>query len=87
MIAHNGYSSKVALTLLIDGIELSLAQVGSSRFVVRDECRPIPPCDAEIVIEVNGSAERYKIFLPNGLPGHDQWVEYVRHLEAIEAVS
>jgi len=36
MIAHNGYSSKVALTLLIDGAELALSHVGSSRFVVRD---------------------------------------------------
>jgi hypothetical protein len=77
MIAHNGYSSKVALTLLIDGSQLALAQVGSSQLVVRDNCEPRPAGDAEIVIEVNDSAERYKIFLPYGLPGPDQLVEYI----------
>jgi hypothetical protein len=87
MIAHNGYSSKVALTLRIDGTELALSQVGASRFVVRDKCELLPPSDAEIVVEVNGSAERYKIFLPNGLPGHDQWVEYIQHSAATEAVD
>ena len=87
MIAHNGYSSKVVLTLLIDGMQLALSQVGASRFVVRDKCDLLPPSNAEIVVEVNGSAERYKIFLPNGLPGHDRWVEYVQHSEAVEAVS
>lgn len=87
MIAHNGYSSKVTLTLLIDGMELALAQVGSSRFIVRDQCQPLPPCDAEIVIEVNGSAERYKVFLPGGLPGPDQWVEYGQYSAAAETVG
>jgi hypothetical protein len=77
MIAHNGYSSKVALTLLIDGSQLALAQVGSSQLVVRDKCEPRPAGDAEIVIEVNDSAERFKVFLPYGLPGPDQLVEYI----------
>ena len=58
MIAHNGYSSKVALTLRIDGTELALSQVGSRQFVVRDKCEPRAAGDAEIVIEVNDSAER-----------------------------
>ena len=77
MIAHNGYSSKVALTLLIDDVTLSLSHVGSSRIVVHDPCDPRPAGDAEIVIEVNDSAERYKVFLPHGLPGPGQLVEYI----------
>jgi hypothetical protein len=77
MGAHNGHSSRVALTLLIDGVELALSHVGSSRFVVRDPCDPRPAGDAEIVIEVNDSAERYKVFLPRGLPGPGQLVEYI----------
>jgi hypothetical protein len=87
MIAHNGYSSKVAITLLIDGSELALSQVGAGRFVVRDKCDLLPPSDAEIVVQVNGSAERYKVFLPKGLPGHDQWVEYVQHSESAEMIG
>jgi hypothetical protein len=77
MIAHNGYSSKIALTLLIDGKELALSHVGSSRIVVRDACDPRPAGNAEIVIEVNDSAERYKVFLPYGLSGAGQLVEYI----------
>jgi hypothetical protein len=77
MPAHNGYSSKVALTLLVDGVKLALSHVGSSKFVVRDHCDPHPAGDAEIVIEVNESAERYKVFLPHGLPGPGQLVEYI----------
>jgi hypothetical protein len=87
MIAHNGYSSRVALTLVIDGVDLALSQVGSRRFVVRDKCEPLPPCNAEIVIEVNGSAESYKVFLPAGLPGHDQWVEYTENSVAKEMAT
>ena len=77
MAAHNGYSSKVALTLLIDGMKLALSHVGSRNFVVRDPCEPRPAGDAEIVIEINDSAERYNVFLPHGLPGPREMVEYI----------
>lgn len=77
MISHNGYSSKVALTLLIEGKRLALSHVGSSRLVVRDPCDPQPAGNAELVIEVNDSAETYKVFLPFGLPGPGEPVEYI----------
>lgn len=77
MQAHSGSSSKVRLTLYINGLELALSHVGSRQFVVRDKCEPRPAEEAEIVIEVNDSAERYKVFLPHGLPGPDQLVDYI----------
>ncbi|MGD9636693.1 MAG: hypothetical protein AB7U97_25650 [Pirellulales bacterium] len=77
MNTHSGSSSKVRLTLHISGSELALSQVGSRQFVVRDACGPLPAGEAEIVIEVNDSAERFKVFLPQGLPGPGQLVEYV----------
>jgi len=77
MPAQNGYSSKVALTLFVNGSELALSHVGSNRFVVRDPCGPYPAGDAEIEIEVNESAERYKVYLPHGLPGPGQLIEYI----------
>jgi hypothetical protein len=77
MHTHSGYSSKVRLTLHINGSQLALSHVGSKRIVVRDACEPLPASEAEIVIEVNDSAERYNVFLPNGLPGPDQLVDYV----------
>ena len=77
MIAHAGYSSKVKLTLFIDGAPFALSHVAANQFVVRDQCEPRPAGEAEIEIEVNDSAERFKVFLPHGLPGPDQLVEYV----------
>jgi hypothetical protein len=77
MIAQSGSSSRVRLTLLIDDQHLSLSHVGSKAFVVRDACDPLPPSDALLVIEVNNSADTYKVFLPSGLPGPGQLVEYV----------
>jgi hypothetical protein len=77
MIAHSGYSSKVRLTLHINGSQLALSHVGSKRIVVRDACEPLPASEAEVVIEVNDSAERFKVFLPQGLPGPGRMVEYV----------
>ena len=76
MARYNGSSSKVRLTLLIDGRRLSLSQLGSSQFVVRDLCDPQPACDAELVIEINDSAEGYRVYLPFGLAGPDQLVDY-----------
>lgn len=77
MIAHGGYSSKVRLTLCINGTELALSHVGSKQIVVRDVCEPLPAGEAEVVIEVNYSAERFKVFLPQGLSGQGRLVEYV----------
>jgi hypothetical protein len=51
--------------------------MGSKRFIVRDSCAPLPAGNAEIVIEVNDSAERIKVFLPHGLPGPGQLVDYI----------
>lgn len=76
MAIYNGYSSRVALRLLINGRDLALSHVGSRNFVVRDHCSPLPAGDAELVIEVNDSAERYKVMLTHGLPGPDELVEY-----------
>jgi hypothetical protein len=56
---------------------LALSHVGSSKFVVRDLCDPLPAGDAEIEIEVNDSAERFKVYLPDGIPGAGQLVDYV----------
>jgi hypothetical protein len=77
MATCNGYSSKVALRLLVGGADFALSHVGSRSFVVRDRCKPQPAGDAELVIEVNDSEERYKIHLTQGLPGPNEVVEYV----------
>jgi len=77
MPVHHGYSSKVALTLLVGGMNLALSHVGPRGFIIRDECEPIAEGDAELIIKVNQSINKYKIFLPHGIPGPRQLVEFI----------
>jgi hypothetical protein len=77
MAHYNGYSANVSLSLLIDEAVLSLSHVGPSFIVVQDECKPIPAGDAEIVIKVDQSEDKYKIFLPYGVPGPRQVVQFI----------
>jgi hypothetical protein len=85
MATCNGYSSKVALRLLIGDSDLALSHVGSRNFVVRDPCGPLPAGEAELVIEVNDSAERYKVHLIRGLTGPNELVEYELNEPVMEA--
>jgi len=77
MASYNGYSSKVSLTLLIGGAALSLSHVGPNSIVVQDDCQPLPAGDAEIVIKVDRSEDKYKVFLPHGVPGPRQVVQFI----------
>jgi hypothetical protein len=72
MRTYDGYSAKVALTLYIHGQVLALSHVGPGGVIVQDECDPIASGDAELVIKVNDSESKHKIFLPHGISGPQQ---------------
>jgi hypothetical protein len=76
MTISSGYSAKVALTLLVDGVQLALSRVGPAGIVVRDECQPIAPCDATILIQVDQAEEALKVYLPDGVPGPQQRIRF-----------
>lgn len=76
MAAQNGYSSHVVLCLLIGGMRLSLSHVGPSGLVVRDDCEPMPSGSAEIEITVDDSVKVHKVFLPHGVPGARQPIQF-----------
>jgi len=65
------------LTLRINGAELAWSHFGSRRIVVQDACKSLRAGEAEIVIEVKDSAERFQVSLPQGLPGPGRIGEYV----------
>ena len=77
MATASGYSARVALTLVVDGVQLALSHVGPSTVVIRDECEPSPPCNAELIIQVEDSVQTSTVFLMNGISGPREPVEYI----------
>jgi hypothetical protein len=72
----NRYSPKVELTLAVAGHQLALSHVGPRDVIVREECEPIPPTAADLIITVDDESETYRIYLPNGIPSAPQKVAY-----------
>jgi hypothetical protein len=71
------YSPKVALTLLVGERQLALSRVGPKEIIVRDQCEPIPPSDAKLVITIDDESKTYNVFLPHGIPAAPQKVQYL----------
>ncbi len=69
MPSYGGYSSQVNLRLFIGGVRLELSHVGQSGLVVRHDCEPIPPGNAELEITVDQNVDVRQVFLPHGVPG------------------
>lgn len=69
-----GYSANVALTLVINGLRLALSHLEPHGIVVRDNCDPIPPGEANIFLKIDGTTKRRRVYLPEGVPGPRQLV-------------
>jgi hypothetical protein len=76
MSAIVGYSSQVALRLRIGDKELALAQVGRRDLILKFTADALPPCDAELLINVDGQLRRTAIVLPKGIQAESRRVEY-----------
>ena len=76
MASTKGYSTRVALTLLINGMQLSVSHVGNSGIMVADACEPLPACNAILVVNIDERTEKHSIFLPDGLPGPGKFVPF-----------
>lgn len=61
-----GYSAKVRLTLLVEEASLDLAEIGPELIYLRHPI-DLPPCDATILMTVDGREHRWKVYLPDGL--------------------
>jgi hypothetical protein len=67
------YSAEVTLSLLIDGQELQISQVGPDMFILRDQLNTTTT-NATLVITVDGNERRQEIVLPQGLSvGRDEY--------------
>jgi hypothetical protein len=72
----NGYSSTIRGWLEANGHRLPLAQVGPDYCVVHHSV-PIPPTDAELVIEIDGEERRKRVFLQAGISDSSTVVKFV----------
>ena len=63
---RNGYSADVRLELCLPDVTLELGQIGPERLIL-DQPMDHPPCEAEVVLHVDGSERRWPVFLPNGI--------------------
>ena len=72
-----GYSSRVALSLVVGDQELALSLVHPGSVIVRDACEPIPPSDAKLIVEIDGQPQVRDVYLPDGIPNAPQRVSYI----------
>ena len=64
--ATNGYSADVRLQLCLPDVVLELAQIGPDRLIL-DAPVDHPPCEAEVVMQIDGNERRWPVFLPSGI--------------------
>ncbi len=75
-MASSSYSSRVGLTLIIDGLQLAVSHVGNSGLMISGPCQPVPSGEAELIVSIDERHETHKIFLPDGIPGPDRFVSF-----------
>ena len=74
--AKTAHSAKVRLRLLVNGDDLEVAQVGNGSCILRDP-RPHPPCDAQLIVTVDGLTETHPVFLSHGITADCREVAFV----------
>jgi len=75
MSNQSSYSADVRQYLVLDGQRLDVGQCVGNRCFLRQSIDH-PPCDAELVIVVDGAERRTQVFLDQGLSRTSTWVQY-----------
>ena len=71
---YKTHSADVRLTLRVNGNDYALAKVGPNRVFLRTAVSLLP-CDAVLIISVDGRISSRQIFLPHGASTGSQAVE------------
>ena len=66
----------IAGKLLVNGEHFQVGQIGQNSLVLQ-EPRDIAPCDAELIVTVNGQNNIYPIYLPQGVSCKSQTVAMI----------
>ena len=64
--AITGYSAEVQLRLIVDDHEYALSQIGPNCIVPRGTVT-LPPCEADVVMHVDGHRRVWRVWLPDGV--------------------
>ena len=67
MFIEDGHSSRVTLSLLVDGVRFPLRQVCPGIVYLSKFSEPVPPGDALIVIGIDGEEKVLDVYLPDGI--------------------
>ncbi len=76
MASASGYSTQVALTLVVNGQQLAVSHVGNSGLRIDEPCDPIPATQATLVVSIDDKTEERSIYLPDGVPGPGEFVQF-----------
>lgn len=71
------YSANVQLHLEVDGRTVDLAQIGPDDVIANDPI-DLPPCEADVVMHVDGEERRWRVSLVNGMSRDNRVVKTVR---------
>jgi hypothetical protein len=58
----------VTMRLAINGENFSVAQMGPDFIILEDRQLALPPCDAEVILELDGVPPHFQFRLPEGVP-------------------
>ncbi len=62
----NGYSAEVRMQLSVNGVVLSIAQLGPD-FIILDDPPDHPPAVGEIAVWIDDHERRWNVNLPDGI--------------------
>jgi hypothetical protein len=65
-LGHDGHSAEIDMRLLVNGVSLSIGQMGPD-FLLLDESMDHPPAEATIVFRLDANERRWRVKLPDGL--------------------
>ncbi len=65
-VTQNGHSGDIKLNLRVNGHIVELAQIAPEHVVARNPM-DLSPCDAEVVMELDGKEHRWPVLLQDGM--------------------
>ncbi len=72
---NSGYSAEVRMSLLVGGHTLDVAQCLGNTCCLRQSIDS-PPCEADLIIVVDGHELRKQVFLTEGLSATSKWIKF-----------
>jgi hypothetical protein len=74
LTSQGGHSAQVDISLLINGLVFSVAQMGPD-FVLLNDPVDHPPTSASVLMRVDQSEQRWNVRLPSGISADKKRVE------------